>query len=117
MADENKFGTFIATKRRQENVSMRTLSRKISVSPSFFSKMESGKRPAPSGKTQETIARALNLTEEECIQFFDLAAETKRDGTLPHDISDYINNDKDMIVFLREVIRYRIKGADLMKLI
>ena len=92
MLDEMKFGEFITVKRQQANLSMRELCRMTSLSPSFFCKMESGKRPAPSGETQLIIARALNMTEAECIMLFDLAAETKRDGTLPYDISHYINH-------------------------
>ena len=117
MLDEMKFGEFITVKRLQANLSMRELCRMTSLSPSFFSKMESGKRPAPSGETQLIIARALNMTEAECIKLFDLAVETKRDGTLPYDISHYINNDNDIKLFLRKAIKCGVKGADLLKLI
>ena len=117
MLDEMKFGEFIAVKRQQANLSMRELCQMTSLSPSFFCKMESGKRPAPSGETQLIIARALNMTEAECIKLFDLAAETKRDGTLPYDISNYINSDDDIKLFLRKAIKCGIKGADLLKLI
>ncbi len=117
MLDDNKFGKFITAKRMQANLSMRKLCKITSISPSFFSKMESGKRPAPSGETQMVIARALNMTEEDCIMLLDLAAETKRDGTLPYDISHYINNDDDVKLFLRKAIKCNAKGADLLKLI
>lgn len=117
MPDEMKFGEFIAVKRQQANLSMRELCRRTALSPSFFCKMESGKRPAPSGETQLIIARALNMDEEECIRLLDLAAETKRDGTLPYDISNYINGDDNIKLFLRKAIKCEAKGTDLLKLI
>lgn len=117
MPDEMKFGEYITAKRLEANLSMRQLCKMTSLSPSFFCKMESGKRPAPSGETQLVIARALNMTEAECIKLLDLAAETKRDGTLPYDISNYINNDDNIIPFLRKAIKRGVKGTDLLKLI
>lgn len=117
MLGDNRFGRFITAKRQQADLSMRRLCKLTSISPSFFSKMESGKRPAPSGETQMVIIKALNMTEEESILLFDLAAETKRDGTLPYDISQYINNDEDVKLFLRKAIKTKIKGSDLLKLL
>lgn len=117
MLDDNRFGKFITDKRQQANLSMRMLCKLTSISPSFFSKMESGKRPAPSGETQMALTQALNMTEDESVLLFDLAAETKRDGTLPYDISLYINNDEDVKLFLRKAIKTKTKGSDLLKLI
>lgn len=117
MLDDMKFGEFITVKRQEANLSMRELCRITSLSPSFFCKMESGKRPAPSGETQIKIALALNMTEEECIRLFDLAAETKRDGTIPYDISNYINNDNDIKAFLRKANKCGLNGADLLEFI
>ncbi len=117
MLDEMKFGEFITVKRQQAKLSMRALCRITSLSPSFFCKMESGKSPAPSGETQTLIANALNMTEAERTLMFDLAAETKRDGTLPYDIFTYINSDADIKLFLREAIKRSSKGADLLNLL
>lgn len=117
MLDEMKFGQFITVKRQEAELSMRELCRRTKLSPSFFCKMENGKSPAPSGETQLIIAQALNMTELETIKLFDLAAETKRDGTLPYDISNYINNDNDIKLFLRKAIKCGAKGADLLKLV
>lgn len=117
MLDEMNFGKFIAVKRQQAGFSMRTLCKMTKLSPSYFCNMESGKRPAPSGETQITIAQALNLTEKERDLLFDLAAETKRDGTLPYDVSKYINDDDNVKLFLRQALKCGICGQELLKLI
>ena len=115
--EENRFGKFIAEKRKGSNLTLRELCRKLSVTPSFLSKVESGERPAPSGELQSAIADVLGLTESERNELFDLAAETKRDGTLPYDISRYVCDDDELKAFLRKALKNGVKGSDLLKLI
>lgn len=117
MLDEMKFGKFITVKRKQAKLTMRDLCQMTSLSPSFFCKMERGQCPAPSGETQIIIAQALNMTDDELVIMFDLAAKTKRDGTLPYDISTFINSDDNIKLFLRKAIKCGANGEDLLKLI
>lgn len=116
MLDELTFGEFITVKRKQIGLSLRDFSRITSLSPSYCSHMEHGKRPAPSGEMQRIIAATLELTEIEQEQMYDLAAKTKKEGTLPFDITEYLCDDVDMYVFLRLLKKAKLKGKNLLEL-
>lgn len=117
MLDELTFGEFVAVKRKQTGISLGEFSRKTGLSPSYCSNVESGKRPAPAGDTQELFALILRLDDDEKIHMYDLAAKTKKQGTLPYDIVLYLNNDREILCFLRRVNRLGLEGQDLLKLI
>lgn len=117
MAEKITFGEFITKKRQEKGLTIRALCRTVSLSPAYFSNMENGKRPAPSFEAQALIADALGLTGAEREYFFDLAAATKRERTLPCDVSDYINGDENVLKFLREASKRGIAGDELLELI
>lgn len=111
------FGEFVANKRRESGKTIRELSEIIKISPAYFCNMEKGKRPAPSGEIQNVLADALRLSEKDKELFFELAAETKRDGTLAYDISEYVNGDENIKVFLRQASKFGICGQELLEYI
>ncbi len=117
MNDKNSYGEFIVAKRKEMGMTMRSFCKMVNLSPSYFSNMETGKRAAPSFETQCLIADALSLNYEEKCMMFDLAAKTKRDGTLPCDVARYLENDKDLQMFIRKASEKNLKGSDLLKLI
>ena len=89
----------------------------IMVSPSYLANIESGARPAPSLLVLNNISYALGLNYEERVCLYDLAAATKKDGTVPADIAEYIYSDNDVKVFLRKSIKLGFIGSDLLELI
>ncbi len=117
MLDEMTFGKFIAEKRAQAGYSMRAFARKLSLSPTYLSNIENEKRPAPAGNILVSIANLLKFDEKDRIDMFELAAKTKRDGTLPFDILDYINSDEDIKSFLRTSKKAQMTGKDLLALV
>ena len=117
MHNKLAFGRFITLKRHNVGLSIREFSKLLSVSPSFVCGMESGKKPAPSVETQTKISKILALTETEQELLFDLAVKTKRDGTIPGDVCQYILSDNDVIIFLRKAKRLHAKGKDLLNLL
>ena len=111
------FGKFLTLKRQELGYTIREFSKMLALSPAYVCGMEKGKKPAPSPETQMKIAQALSLTESEEELLFDLAVMTKREGTIPGDVWQYILMDGDILMFLRDSKRKRVKGEDLLKLI
>lgn len=115
MLDGLTFGEFITAKRKQANMSLRQFSASVSLSPTFVSHMERGMRAAPSQEIQIKMAQILNLNEKDLAEMFDLAAQTKRNGFLPADIAEYIENDRELRAFLRKASRLGYTGKDLLQ--
>lgn len=116
MLNKLSFGRFVTLKRQNLGLTIREFSKRLALSPAFVCSMESGKKPAPSVETQMKIAKILALTEAEEELFFDLAVKTKREGTIPGDVWQYILMDNDIVIFLRKSKRRHVKGKDLLKL-
>lgn len=117
MLDRITFGEFVTVKRKQEGFSLRDFAKAIMISPSYLANIESGARPAPSLPVLNNISYALGLNYEERVCLYDLAAATKKDGTVPADIAEYIYSDKDVKVFLRKSMKLGFIGSDLLELI
>lgn len=84
------FGTFISEKRREKDISLRSFSKMIDISPEYLSKIENGLRSAPKDSILEKIADKLLLNNEEKELLFDLAAESKPYLSLASDLTKYI---------------------------
>lgn len=117
MLNKVSFGEFVMSKRQSLGLTIREFSKKLSLSSAFVCGMEGGKKSAPSVETQMKIAKVLELTEAETEFLFDLAVRTKREGTIPGDVCQYILTDSDVIIFLRKAKRLHAKGKDLLKLL
>lgn len=84
------FGTFISEKRLDKDISLRSFSKMIDISPEYLSKIENGLRAAPKDGILEKIADKLILNNEEKEMLFDLAAESKPYLSLASDLTKYI---------------------------
>ncbi len=95
------FGDYLSQKRKQQKLSMRLFAKKVGISFSYLSSIESGQRQAPRYETLQKMVEILELTETEKNLFYDYAALSKNEGTIPPDIIEYVNNNK----MIRDIIR------------
>lgn len=70
------------------------MSELVNLGLSYLSDIENGKKPAPNDKSVLRLADILNLSEDERIIFFDIAALSKKQDKnnfhIPVDISECI---------------------------
>lgn len=95
------FGEYLSQKRKQRKLSMRLFAKKLGVSFSYLSSIESGQRQAPKYEILQKMVEILGLTEIEKSFFYDYAALSNNKGTIPPDIIEYVNNNK----IIRDIIR------------
>ena len=62
------FGTWLAERRRQAEMTQRDLARKCMVTPAYVAHLESGTSEAPPLQTCKSLARALGLDWKEVWQ-------------------------------------------------
>lgn len=98
---KTEFGKYLKNKRVKKNISRTIFADKIGISPSYLSSIESGFRPAPDYTTLKRAAAVLDLSREDRALFFDLAAKSGNRKTVPADLIDYINENKEIREFIR----------------
>ena len=89
------FGDYLKSLRSRKEITLRDLSKTVDIGFSYLSEIENSKKTAPNDKTLLALATALELSTEESIMFFDLAAESKaqkdkQNYHIPADIGKYI---------------------------
>lgn len=117
MESRIEFGEFIAVSRHKAGLSLRDLSKCISLSSAYISNMERGKRAAPGKDVLIKMTHALGLTRQESERFYDLAAKTRPAIPVPADLMDYISDDDKLKEFLRKAKKLGKTGDDLLKLL
>lgn len=86
--EHETFGSFLQSKREDRNITLREMSRKLSVSAPFLSDVEKG-RTAPLTKDRlEKVVQILNLSEEERNEMYDIVGKQKK--IVAPDVSDYV---------------------------
>jgi transcriptional regulator with XRE-family HTH domain len=88
------------------------LSELIGISAVYLSNIENGVRSAPSEKVLNAISDVLELSDREKIMLFDLAASSKKSGTVAIDIAGYIKENKCVSNALRTAMNLNIDNAD-----
>lgn len=94
------FGSFLAMKRKEMNLTGKDMAEKLKISPAYYSCFESGARNAPEEDVQDRMADILELTKEEHLLLYDLAGKTR--GIVAADLPDYINANPYVRVALRK---------------
>lgn len=95
------FGTYIKDKRMAKGMALREMAEKLSITPSYMSDIEKGRRYAPDKNKITEIADILGIVDEEDVNLlFDLAGESK-DAVAP-DLPQYINENDKIRVLLRK---------------
>ncbi len=98
---EMKFGEYLANKRKEREMSLRMLAKKLDVSPTYLSDVENNRRNALSYENLNKIIEILKLDEEEQKILYDLAGETKDE--IPADVEDFVNGNVEVIALLRKM--------------
>jgi transcriptional regulator with XRE-family HTH domain len=89
----NKFGVFVAEKRKEKELSLRKMAELLDFSPAYWSDIEKGRRNPPNLSKIEEIARLLSLSQEEKEAMIDMASEDRNE--IPMDLPEYIK-DSDL---------------------
>lgn len=94
------FGLYIKSRREEVGLSLRQCAKKLSISATYLSDIEHGKRPAPSDTKLSRLARVLHLNAKDKENFIDLAAAT-HPGTVAPDLTQYLTNTPNARTALR----------------
>jgi len=97
---QNKFGAFVATKRKDKEISLRKMAELLDISPAYWSDIEKGRRNPPNLSKIEEIAKLLGLSQEEKEKMIDLASEDRDE--IPMDLPDYIKDSDLARIALRK---------------
>ena len=100
MEEARTFGSYVREKRLAAKVNLRKLAGILDIAPAYMSDIENDHRYPPEKDKIYKIAEALNLTQEETNELFDLAAGNKKNSVSP-DIADYIMDQDKSRVALR----------------
>lgn len=82
------FGDFIQKKRTEKEITLRKMAEMIGITAPYLTDIEKDRRNPPEMEKLETIARILDLSDEEKAIMFDLAGK-KRNSVAP-DLPEYI---------------------------
>lgn len=97
------FGTFIKDKRLEKGIALREMADKLSITPSYLSDIEKGRRYAPDkDKIQEIVNILGIINEEELNLLFDLAGKSKAKDAVAPDLPEFINENEKIRVLLRK---------------
>ncbi|WP_409068358.1 helix-turn-helix domain-containing protein [Clostridium sp. FAM 1755] len=84
----NKFGEFVAYRRKEKKISLRKMAEFLDLSPAYWSDIEKGRRNPPNINKLQEIARLLGLSHDELDEMIDMASEDRDE--IPMDLPDYI---------------------------
>ncbi len=96
----NKFGAFVAAKRKDKEISLRKMAELLDFSPAYWSDIEKGRRNPPNLSKIKEIAKLLGLSQEEKEKMIDLASEDRDE--IPMDLPDYIKDSDLARIALRK---------------
>ena len=86
--EDQSFGKYVETLRKERGKSLRGTAAAIDVSPQFYSEVEKGRRSAFTVERLELLKAFLALTEDEANRMYNKAAEARKNTEF--DFSDYI---------------------------
>lgn len=102
------FSAFLLKKRIQNNLTNSKLASIANISAVYLGEIINNKKIPPDKKTQYALADALQLTDDEKAEFFNLAANER--GEIPVDIYDYLLESKDLLKEIRAMKNDGITG-------
>lgn len=97
---DERFGKFVRQKREEKKINLRKLAEILDIAPAYMSDIEKSRRYPPDKDKIETIAKTLELAEDEKNYLFDMAALAK-DNTVSPDLPEYIMENDLVRVALR----------------
>ena len=99
MNKSKNFGQFISDLRIRHSMRSQDLADRVGISRPYLSQLEHGVRLNPDPAVIMKIAKALDLTQEEAAELFDMYA--RETGQLAPDIAEYIRSSKTVQKALR----------------
>lgn len=96
------FADFIHTKRTERDLTLRGFAAILGVSPAFISDVEKGRR-FPGSELMQTIASVLQLSEDDTVLMYDLAAQDR--GGVPDDIIRLLVENPNRWDEVRELLK------------
>lgn len=88
----NKFGKFVAERRKEKNMTLRGMADLIDFSPAYWSDIEKGRRNPPNIDKIKEAAKILKLSQEETEDMIDMASEDRDE--IPMDLPEYIKESE-----------------------
>ena len=93
------FSLFLVEKKKTLNLSNSKLAAMANISAVYLGEIINNKKCPPDKKTQYSLSEALQLTDQEKTEFFNLAANERRE--LPVDIYDYLLESEELLNEIR----------------
>ncbi|MBC2399684.1 MULTISPECIES: helix-turn-helix domain-containing protein [Clostridium] len=84
----NKFGEFVAYRRKEKKISLRKMAELLDLSPAYWSDIEKGRRNPPNINKLQEISKLLGLSHDELDEMIDMASEDRDE--IPMDLPNYI---------------------------
>ncbi len=109
------FGEFVKEKRRKKGITLRSFADMINIAPAYMSDIEKSKRNAPTQEILERMVKALELSNEEANELFDLAASSK--DAIAQDLKEYVSYNQKVRVALRKAKDLNLGDDEWIKII
>lgn len=93
------FSSFLVAKRDAINLTNSKLAHLANISAVYLGEIINEKKNPPDKKTQYALAEALQLKEDEKIEFFNLAASERKE--IPVDVYDFLLEKEDLLEEIR----------------
>ena len=93
------FSDFVVEKRNRIHLSNSRLAASANISAVYLGEIIKNKKNPPDRKIQYALAEALQLTNKERTEFFNLAARER--GEIPVDVYDYLLKSNGLIEEIR----------------
>lgn len=94
------FGDFIAKKRKEKRITLKSMSEKLGITAPYLSDVEKGNRDSFYLKKLEKIAKVLEMTSEDKATMMDLAGKQREE--IAPDLPEYILKTPAASVALRK---------------
>ena len=113
-----KFGELLNKYRMRKKLTLRGFARELDVSPVYIMDIEKGRRGAPRREIIDKMVAILELKEEEEIrQFYDKAAETKKEDFVPGDVKIVFKQIENAVLLMRTIKKKNLTKKNVEELI
>ena len=99
MQHYKSFGEFLTKKRHERRITSIDMANKIGISPGYYCDIEKDRRKPPEPEVLDKVMKALDLSDEDKLLFFDLAGAAR--SQVPLDLPRYIMGNEVVRVALR----------------
>lgn len=103
---QHSFGTYLREKRNEEQLTLRTVAKKLDITATYLSDIEKGHKNPPDRNPDmmSQFQSILHLTDEDMTTLYDLAAKDRPSGQqVPVDLSEYLREQSGIRDFVRTV--------------